>query len=67
MTVSVGFTTQVYDRGAAGVLLPPKHLAQVGVDFLGLPLTELKLFEIASAYEQAAKNRRPPAAFPPLG
>ena len=68
MTVPAGFTTEVYDRGAGGVLLAPKHLAlPVGIDFLGLPFTEPKLFEIASAYEQATRNRRPPAAFPPLG
>lgn len=68
MTVPAGFTTEVYDRGPGGVLLAPKHLAlPVGIDFLGLPFTEPKLFEIASAYEQATHNRQPPAAFPPLG
>jgi amidase len=67
MTVPAGFTTEVYDRGADGNLLPPKPAAlPVGIDFLGLPFSEPKLFEIASAYEKATHHRVPPPDFGPL-
>ena len=32
----------------------------IGIEFMGLPFTEPTLFEIAYAYEQASKNRKPP-------
>jgi Asp-tRNA(Asn)/Glu-tRNA(Gln) amidotransferase A subunit family amidase len=68
MTVPAGFTTEVYDRGADGSLLPPKAAAlPVGIDFLGLPFNEAKVLEIASAYERATHNRIAPPDFPPLG
>ncbi|MDQ1710190.1 MAG: amidase [Frankiaceae bacterium] len=68
MTVPAGFTTEVYDRGADGQLLPPKPAAlPVGVDFLGLPFSEPKLFEIGSAFEAATHHRTPPPDFRPLG
>ena len=68
MTVPAGFTTQVYDRAADGSLLPPKPAAlPVGIDFLGLPFSEAKLFEIGAAYEAATKHRTPPPNFGPLG
>jgi Asp-tRNA(Asn)/Glu-tRNA(Gln) amidotransferase A subunit family amidase len=68
MTVPAGFTTEVYDRGADGTLLPPKPAAlPVGIDFLGLPFSEPTLFEIGSAYERATRNRIAPPDFPPLG
>lgn len=69
MTVPAGFTTTVYDRGAGSPppLLAPKQLAlPVGVDFLGLPFSEPKLFEIGSAYERATGHRKPPPDFGPL-
>jgi amidase len=68
MTVPAGFTTQVYDRAEDGSLLPPKAAAlPVGIDFLGLPFSEAKLFEIGAAYEGATKHRTPPPDFGPLG
>jgi amidase len=68
MTVPAGFTTRVYDRGTDGQLLPPKPAKlPVGIDFLGLPFAEQKLFEIASAYEAATDHRSPPPEFGPLG
>jgi len=67
MTVPAGFTTQVYDRDADGNLLPPVAAAlPVGIDFLGLPFSEAKLFEIGAAYEAATKHRVPPPAFGPV-
>jgi Asp-tRNA(Asn)/Glu-tRNA(Gln) amidotransferase A subunit family amidase len=67
MTVPAGFTTRVYDRSADGVLLPaiPAELP-VGIDFLGLPFSEAKLFEIGAAYERATHHRRQPPDFGPL-
>jgi Asp-tRNA(Asn)/Glu-tRNA(Gln) amidotransferase A subunit family amidase len=68
MTVPAGFTTEVYDRGADGALLAPKPIAlPVGIDFLGLPFSEPKLFEIGSAFEAATHHRTPPPDFGPLG
>jgi amidase len=67
MTVPAGFTTQVYDRGADGQLLPPKPAAlPVGVDFLGLPFSEPTLLKIGAAYEQATHHRVQPPDFGPL-
>jgi Asp-tRNA(Asn)/Glu-tRNA(Gln) amidotransferase A subunit family amidase len=67
MTVPAGFTTHVYDRAATGELLPPKKAAMpVGIEFLGLPFTEQKLFRIGAAYEAATHHRKPPAEFGPL-
>jgi len=36
----------------------------VGIEFLGRPWTEGRLIEIAYAYEQGTKNRRPPPTTP---
>jgi Asp-tRNA(Asn)/Glu-tRNA(Gln) amidotransferase A subunit family amidase len=67
MTVPAGFTTQVYDRGADGKLLPPKPAAlPVGIDFLGLPFSEPTLLRIGAAYEGATDHRVPPPDFGPL-
>ncbi|NPV05315.1 MAG: amidase [Syntrophaceae bacterium] len=38
----------------------------VGIEFLGRPWTEGRLIEIAYAYEQGTKNRRPPPTTPAL-
>jgi Asp-tRNA(Asn)/Glu-tRNA(Gln) amidotransferase A subunit family amidase len=67
MTVPAGFTTQVYDRAADGTALPPIPAElPVGIDFLGLPFSEPKLFEIGAAYEAATHHRTPPPDFAPL-
>jgi amidase len=67
MTVPAGFTTQVYDRGADGTLLAPiPAQLPVGVDFLGPPFGEPKLFEIGAAYEAATHHRKQPPDFGPL-
>jgi amidase len=64
MTIPAGFTTQVYDRGADGALLPPIPAElPVGIDFLGLPFSEPKLFEIGAAYESATRHRKQPPDF----
>jgi amidase len=67
MTVPAGFTTQVYDRAEDGTLLPPVAAQlPVGIDFLGLPFSEPRLFEIGAAYEAATHHRKPPPDFGPL-
>jgi len=67
MTVPAGFTTQVYDRAADGSLLPPLAAElPVGIDILGLPFSEPKLFEIGAAYEAAKHHRKPPPDFAAL-
>jgi len=38
----------------------------VGVDFLGMPFGEPKLFEIGAAYEAATHHRKQPPDFGPL-
>jgi Asp-tRNA(Asn)/Glu-tRNA(Gln) amidotransferase A subunit family amidase len=67
MTVPSGFTTQVYDRGQDGALLPPKAAKlPVGIQLLGLPFNEQKLITIGSAYEAVTDNRIQPPGFGPL-
>lgn len=67
MTVPAGFTTKVYDRAADGTLLSPIAAElPVGIDFLGLPFGEPKLFEIGAAYEAATHHRKQPPDFGPL-
>ena len=67
MTVPAGFTTKVYDRAESGEALPPVKAAMpVGIEFLGLPFTEQKLFRIGAAYEAATRHRKPPPEFGPL-
>jgi Asp-tRNA(Asn)/Glu-tRNA(Gln) amidotransferase A subunit family amidase len=67
MTVPAGFTTKVYDRAADGTLLAPLAAElPVGIDLLGLPFGEPKLFEIGAAYEAATRHRRSPPDFGPL-
>jgi Asp-tRNA(Asn)/Glu-tRNA(Gln) amidotransferase A subunit family amidase len=64
MTVPAGFTTTVLDRAADGTLLPPIEAElPVGIDFLGLPFSEPKLFEIGAAYEGATHHRTQPPDF----
>jgi Asp-tRNA(Asn)/Glu-tRNA(Gln) amidotransferase A subunit family amidase len=38
----------------------------VGLSILGDAWSEARLIEIAYAYEQATRHRRPPASTPPL-
>jgi amidase len=67
MTVPAGFTTIVYDRNASNQLLPPVAASlPVGMDLLGLPFSEPKLFEIAGAYEAVTHHRMQPPDFGPL-
>ena len=67
LTVPAGFTTIVYDRDTAGNLLPAKAASlPVGIDFLGLPFEEPKLFTIGAAYEALTKHRIQPPGFGPL-
>jgi Asp-tRNA(Asn)/Glu-tRNA(Gln) amidotransferase A subunit family amidase len=67
ITIPSGFTTRVYDRGQDGTLLPPKAAKlPVGIQLLGLPFNEQKLFTIGSAYEAATDNRIQPPGFGPL-
>lgn len=71
ITVPAGLTTAVWDRAADGnsgtrLVGPVPAALPVGVDFIARPFDEPLLFRIASAYEAATKNRRPPADFGPL-
>jgi Asp-tRNA(Asn)/Glu-tRNA(Gln) amidotransferase A subunit family amidase len=70
ITVPAGFTTEVWDRVADGntarLAGPVAAQIPVGVDFIGRPFDEVLLFRIASAYEAATRNRRPPSEFGPL-
>jgi Asp-tRNA(Asn)/Glu-tRNA(Gln) amidotransferase A subunit family amidase len=73
IVVPAGFTREVYDRlpddndPNGSRLEGPKQVElPVGLEFLGRPFEEAKLFEIASAYEKVKRHRRPPAGFGPL-
>ncbi len=70
ITVPAGFTTEVWDRVTEGnatrLAGPVPAQIPVGVDFIGRPFSEPLLFRIASAYEAATRNRRPPPEFGPL-
>lgn len=73
IVVPAGFTREVYDRVPddkdpnGSRLEGPKQVElPVGLEFLGRPFEEAKLFEIASAYEKVRRHRRPPAGFGPV-
>lgn len=70
ITVPAGFTTEVWDRvnegNATSLMGPVPAQIPVGVDFIGRPFSEPLLFRIASAYETATRNRKPPPEFGPL-
>ena len=70
IVVPAGFTREVYDRVPddkdpnGSRLEGPKQAAlPVGLEFLGRPFEETKLFEIASAYERITRHRRPATGF----
>jgi Asp-tRNA(Asn)/Glu-tRNA(Gln) amidotransferase A subunit family amidase len=70
IVVPAGFTKEVYDRVPddkepnGSRLEGPKQVAlPVGLEFLGRPFEEAKLFEIASAYEKITRHRRSPPGF----
>src|SRR5882724_3573977 len=73
IVVPAGFTRVVYDRvpdptdpNGSRLVGPTSAQLPVGMEFVGRPFTEAKLFEIASAYERFTHHRRPPAGFGPL-
>ncbi len=70
ITVPGGFTTHVLDRVREGngtrLADPVAAALPVGVDFIARPFDEGLLVRIASAYEAATRNRRPPPEFGPL-
>jgi amidase len=73
IVVPAGFTSEVYDRvpdekdPSSSRLEGPKQVElPVGLEFLCRPFEEVKLFEIASAYERLTRHRRQPAGFGPL-
>ena len=70
ITVPAGFTSEVWDRVRDGADIrlvgPIPAKLPVGVDFVGRPFDEPKLFRIASAYEAATKHRAAPRDFGPL-
>ena len=70
IVVPAGFTREVYDRvpddndpNGSRLEGPKQVQLPVGLEFLGRPFEEAKLFEIASAYEKVKQHRRPPAGF----
>ena len=73
IVVPAGFTREVYDRvpdekdpNGSRLEGPKQVQLPVGLEFLGRPFEEAKLFEIASAYEKVKRHRRPPQGFGPL-
>ena len=70
IVVPAGFTREVYDRvpdekdpNGSRLEGPKQVQLPVGLEFLGRPFAETKLFEIASAFEKVKRHRRPPAGF----
>jgi Asp-tRNA(Asn)/Glu-tRNA(Gln) amidotransferase A subunit family amidase len=70
IVVPAGFTREVYDcvpddRDPNGSRLegPKKIELPVALEFLGRPFAEANLFEIASAFEEIGRHRRPPPGF----
>ena len=70
IVVPAGFTREVYDRvpdekdpNGSRLEGPKQVQLPVGLEFLGRPFAEAKLFEIASAFEKVKRHRRPPAGF----
>jgi amidase len=70
IVVPAGFTREVYDRvpddkDPNGTRLegPKQVQLPVGLEFLGRPFEEAKLFEIAAGFEKMKRHRRPPPGF----
>jgi Asp-tRNA(Asn)/Glu-tRNA(Gln) amidotransferase A subunit family amidase len=73
IVVPAGFTRVIYDRvpdandpNGSRLDGPKPDQIPVAMEFLGRPLDEALLFEIASAYEAGTKHRRAPKGFGPL-
>jgi Asp-tRNA(Asn)/Glu-tRNA(Gln) amidotransferase A subunit family amidase len=73
IVVPAGFTREVYDRvpdpkdpNGSRLEGPKPDQIPVSMEFLARPFDETNLFEIASAYENGTKHRRPPKGFGPL-
>jgi amidase len=73
IVVPAGFTRVVYDRvpdptdpNGSKLVGPTPAQLPVGMEFVGRPFAEARLFEIASAYEKSTHHRRPPVSFGPL-
>ena len=73
IVVPAGFTREVYDRmpddkdpNGSSLEGPKQAQLPVALEFLGRPFEEATLFEIASAYENIKRHRRPPPGFGPL-
>lgn len=60
LSPTTGFPAITVPAGFTDNTLP------VGLEFLGRPFTEPRLFALAYAYEQATKHRRPPTTTPAL-
>jgi Asp-tRNA(Asn)/Glu-tRNA(Gln) amidotransferase A subunit family amidase len=70
IVVPAGFTKEVYDRvpddsdpNGSRLEGPKQVQLPVGLEFLGRPFDEAKLFEIVLAYEKIKRHRRPPPGF----
>lgn len=70
IVVPAGVTRVVYDRipdpsdaNGSRLVGPTPAQLPVAMELLGRPFAEPQLFEIASAYEQFTRHRRPPARF----
>jgi Asp-tRNA(Asn)/Glu-tRNA(Gln) amidotransferase A subunit family amidase len=55
--------------GLPAVIVPggyTKENLPVAIQFVGIPWTDLNLLQVAYAYEQSSKRRKPPASAPAL-
>jgi Asp-tRNA(Asn)/Glu-tRNA(Gln) amidotransferase A subunit family amidase len=71
ITVPAGFTSEVWDRvrdgnGGSRLADPVPAKLPVGIDFIARPFDEALLIRIASAFEAATHNRKPPPDFGPV-
>jgi Asp-tRNA(Asn)/Glu-tRNA(Gln) amidotransferase A subunit family amidase len=67
MSIPDGFTSTAYDTDDEGNRLPPVSVKLPGaIQIIGLPFQEQTLFDIGTAYENAAHKRQAPMAFGPL-
>jgi Asp-tRNA(Asn)/Glu-tRNA(Gln) amidotransferase A subunit family amidase len=71
--IPAGFTREVYDRvpdatdpQGSRLVGPVAAQLPVGMEFLGRPMGEAKLLEIAAGYEAGTKHRRAPKGFGPV-